>query len=504
MITPSDDNGLGRLSVHVQRVAAPVREQVLDQLRDAIVHQRLEPGQRLVERELTEQTGRLAHHDSRGPARARRRGAGHDHPQQGDRGRVGVARPAPPSSTRSAPSLESMAVRQFAANATDEDAPRCAGALEGIEAKVGGHSSEAAAPPRRTSTTRCSPGARNQTIAEIVEGLQTRVSFLRATSMAQPGRPAETVEEVRAIVDALDAGDAERAAEAQRLSRPPGGTHRARRAWQPGQRRNGRQLMGENDNSRFDVGMGVRSEVLGAEHVERSLENATSFGAPDAGPRHRVLLGCGVVAPRPGPPHALADQPRACSPRSTAATSSASTSAGALNNGVTPEEIREVLLQAAIYCGVPAGMDAFRIAEESLAAAGRRRGVDRVTADAHVPGRVRGIGRDGRADGGAAARRRPRPRRLRPRPVRRWRPRVGGRRHARSRRRVRSPTPRQVVMVSLPRPEIVARGRARSRRPGRRRGDRGLRRPLDDRRGDGADGGAKVWRRTTSPPSTPR
>jgi 4-carboxymuconolactone decarboxylase len=43
---------------------------------------------------------------------------------------------------------------------------------------------------------------------------------------------------------------------------------------------------------------------------------------------------------------------------------------GALNNGVTPEEIREVLLQAAIYCGVPAGMDAFRVAEEALAAQG--------------------------------------------------------------------------------------------------------------------------------------
>ena len=43
---------------------------------------------------------------------------------------------------------------------------------------------------------------------------------------------------------------------------------------------------------------------------------------------------------------------------------------GALNNGVTPEEIREVLLQAAIYCGVPAGMDAFRAAEEALAAEG--------------------------------------------------------------------------------------------------------------------------------------
>jgi 4-carboxymuconolactone decarboxylase len=39
---------------------------------------------------------------------------------------------------------------------------------------------------------------------------------------------------------------------------------------------------------------------------------------------------------------------------------------GAINNGVTRDEILETLLQAAIYCGVPAGMDAFRAAEEVL------------------------------------------------------------------------------------------------------------------------------------------
>lgn len=37
---------------------------------------------------------------------------------------------------------------------------------------------------------------------------------------------------------------------------------------------------------------------------------------------------------------------------------------GALNNGCTKEEIREVLLQATIYCGVPAGVESFRIAQE--------------------------------------------------------------------------------------------------------------------------------------------
>jgi GntR family transcriptional regulator, trigonelline degradation regulator len=212
MTTPSENNGLGPLSVHVKRVAAPVREQVLDQLRDAIVHQRLEPGQRLVERELTEQTG-----VSRTTIREVLRelaaeGLVMTIPNKGTVvTSVSLARAAELYEVRAV--LESMAVRQFAANATDEDRAALCRGLEGIEAKVAGHSSEALA-AKKAFYDALFAGARNQTIAEIVEGLQTRVSFLRATSMAQPGRPTQTVEEVRAIVDALDAGDADRAAEA--------------------------------------------------------------------------------------------------------------------------------------------------------------------------------------------------------------------------------------------------------------------------------------------------
>jgi 4-carboxymuconolactone decarboxylase len=40
---------------------------------------------------------------------------------------------------------------------------------------------------------------------------------------------------------------------------------------------------------------------------------------------------------------------------------------GALTNGVSKDEIREVLLQVAIYCGIPAGVDSFRIAREAFA-----------------------------------------------------------------------------------------------------------------------------------------
>jgi DNA-binding GntR family transcriptional regulator len=57
-------------------------------------------------------------------------------------------------------------------------------------------------------------GAANGTIQDLVERLQARVTVLRATSMSQPGRAKETVEEVREIVEALERRDADAAAAA--------------------------------------------------------------------------------------------------------------------------------------------------------------------------------------------------------------------------------------------------------------------------------------------------
>lgn len=123
------------------------------------------------------------------------------------------------------------------------------------------------------------------------------------------------------------------------------------------------------ERTRLEAGTEVREEVLGAEHVQRSLTRATAFGRPmqelvteycwggiwgreELDRRTRSLLNLGMLtALNRG--HELRVHLR-----------------GALNNGVTPIEIREVLLQAAVYCGVPAGMEAFRAAEEVLAAEG--------------------------------------------------------------------------------------------------------------------------------------
>lgn len=113
----------------------------------------------------------------------------------------------------------------------------------------------------------------------------------------------------------------------------------------------------------FERGLKIRKEVLGAEHVEKSLASADEFTQPM---QDLVTRYCwGEVWNRPGldkqqrsminlamisalnRPHELRLHVR-----------------GALNNGLSRETIREILLQVAIYCGVPAAIDSFRTARE--------------------------------------------------------------------------------------------------------------------------------------------
>ena len=127
-------------------------------------------------------------------------------------------------------------------------------------------------------------------------------------------------------------------------------------------------------DERFEAGLEVRRAVLGAEHVDRSLERASDFmrpmqelvteycwGAVWARPglarRERSLINLGMLTAL-GRSHELAVHVR-----------------GAVANGCTKREMQEALLQAAIYCGVPAGMEAFRRADAVLASfAGERDG----------------------------------------------------------------------------------------------------------------------------------
>ena len=115
----------------------------------------------------------------------------------------------------------------------------------------------------------------------------------------------------------------------------------------------------------FDKGFEIRKAVLGAEVVEKSFASADDFNRPmqelvteycwgavwgreTLDRKTRSMLNLAMLASL-NRPHELKMHVK-----------------GAIRNGVTKDEIREVLLQVAIYAGVPAGVDAFRNAREAL------------------------------------------------------------------------------------------------------------------------------------------
>jgi 4-carboxymuconolactone decarboxylase len=117
------------------------------------------------------------------------------------------------------------------------------------------------------------------------------------------------------------------------------------------------------DRKRFEEGLAVRRDVLGAEYVDKALAEADDFSRPL---QELVTEYCwGAVWTRPGLPRAtrslinLAMLTALNRPHEIRIHLQ-----GALRNGCTKEEVMEVLLQTAIYCGVPAAVDSFRIARE--------------------------------------------------------------------------------------------------------------------------------------------
>jgi 4-carboxymuconolactone decarboxylase len=119
----------------------------------------------------------------------------------------------------------------------------------------------------------------------------------------------------------------------------------------------------------FENGLQTRREVLGADYVDASLAQADDFMM--AYQRIATEWAWDYVWNRPG-----LDR-RTRSLLNLAMLTAMGKSAelklhvkGALNNGATVEEIKEVLLHASVYCGIPAGLEAFRSAHEVLLAEG--------------------------------------------------------------------------------------------------------------------------------------
>jgi len=119
-------------------------------------------------------------------------------------------------------------------------------------------------------------------------------------------------------------------------------------------------------SDKFASGLKIRKEVLGEEYVANALKNVDDFNRPM---QELVTEYCwGTIWTRDGLPKKtrslinLAMLTALNRPHEVKAHVR-----GALNNGCTREEIMETFLQAAVYCGVPAGIDSFRSAREVFA-----------------------------------------------------------------------------------------------------------------------------------------
>ncbi|HKW55632.1 MAG TPA: 4-carboxymuconolactone decarboxylase [Stellaceae bacterium] len=122
-----------------------------------------------------------------------------------------------------------------------------------------------------------------------------------------------------------------------------------------------------DERKRFEAGLEVRRAVLGSAHVERSLARRTAFTE-----EYQDLItryAWGEIWTRPG----LARRERSLVTLAMMVALNRTEEfklhvRAAFNNGLMREDIKEVLLQTAIYCGVPAANSAFHMAEEVFAA----------------------------------------------------------------------------------------------------------------------------------------
>jgi 4-carboxymuconolactone decarboxylase len=118
-------------------------------------------------------------------------------------------------------------------------------------------------------------------------------------------------------------------------------------------------------NDVYDKGLAIRREVLGADYVDNAIRTADAFNRPL---QELVTEYCwGAVWGRPGLPRKTRSMLNLAMLTALNRPHELKLHVkGALKNGVSREEIAEVLLQAAIYCGVPAAVDAFRTAREAF------------------------------------------------------------------------------------------------------------------------------------------
>lgn len=214
MLGEAEQVPIADLTSRVARVAAPLREQVLELIQQEIVELRLRPGQRLVERELVEQIGVSRTTIREVLRQLAAEGLVTTIPQKG----AIVAVPSRKDATEVyevRALLEGIIARQFAEKAPDSQVKALRTAFNQMEAEY-----LETKEPRRLLRAKAAmyqvlfDGADNPTVRLILEGLQARITVMRAATLAGPGRSTESLEEIRAIVEAIERRDPEGAAQA--------------------------------------------------------------------------------------------------------------------------------------------------------------------------------------------------------------------------------------------------------------------------------------------------
>jgi len=203
----------GRLGSDLTRVAAPLREQVTSALREAILTSELQPGQRLVERDLIDRLGVSRTTVREAIRELTAEGLVTVVPQKGAVVTV-LSRADAEDLYEARVAIESLVVRHFAERASDAQVKAMNAAIREFR-KV----TERKRPIAELLAAKDAfydvlvTGAGSPVLANLLATLQARVSLLRATSLGVPGRAMEAIEELEAMAAALTARKADHAAD---------------------------------------------------------------------------------------------------------------------------------------------------------------------------------------------------------------------------------------------------------------------------------------------------
>jgi DNA-binding GntR family transcriptional regulator len=196
-------------SLSVERLA-PVRDQVADRLREAIVGLEMKPGQLLVERELCEATTASRASVREALRRLESEGLVVSEPGKGTRVAVVSADEAVHIYEVRAV-LEGLAGRLFAERATDDQVVELERAVTEIERLVDDPPKMLLAKVRFYEALFAGTG--NPELRQLLDRIHRRVTLMRASSLSVPGRPAESMREMRRILDAAKRRDGDATAE---------------------------------------------------------------------------------------------------------------------------------------------------------------------------------------------------------------------------------------------------------------------------------------------------